>query len=267
MLNRRFGSGLLAAIALASASVAAAPSQHRFLFLGHNSGSAYSGAEQGIREANIQGQFLGQSFVLTRMRAETAALPKDTIAILVSEKAPALHRLSRDFADLPIFNLVEDDDALRDECMNHVLHVLPSRRMKNDARAQWRIKNPRSDAKANAWHHSFKKYAAAQLNQRYHGASQRNMDDAAWAGWAAVKMTSDMIARTQLRDPEKLLRALRTELAFDGQKGAALSFRENGQLRQPLLLVDGARVVGEAPVRGVAQAGDLDSLGAVSCAK
>ena len=45
-----------------------------------------------------------------------------------------------------------------------------------------------------------------------------------------------------------------------------MSFRDTGQLRQPLLLVAGDHVLGEAPVRGVVEIEDLDSLGATHCA-
>ena len=41
-------------------------------------------------------------------------------------------------------------------------------------------------------------------------------------------------------------RYLREDLAFDAQKGVALGFASNGQLRQPLLLVEAGKVVGES---------------------
>lgn len=45
-----------------------------------------------------------------------------------------------------------------------------------------------------------------------------------------------------------------------------MSFRPNGQLRQPLFLVEGGRIAGEAPVKGVVDIEDLDSLGSNACA-
>jgi hypothetical protein len=45
-----------------------------------------------------------------------------------------------------------------------------------------------------------------------------------------------------------------------------MSFRKNGQLRQMLLIVEGPSIVGEAPVKGVVNPADLDSLGPVDCA-
>jgi hypothetical protein len=54
-------------------------------------------------------------------------------------------------------------------------------------------------------------------------------------------------------------------MAFDGQKGVPHTFRDTGQLRQPLLLVEAGKLVGEAPVPGVVDTNDLDSLGLTSC--
>jgi ABC transporter substrate binding protein (PQQ-dependent alcohol dehydrogenase system) len=139
--------------------------------------------------------------------------------------------------------------------------------MKADAERQWQRKEPGSRARAHAWHRSFKKYAAAQLNSRFRKRFGQPMDDEAWAGWAAVRLLSDMIVREQIAAPAQLLEALQTNLAFDGQKGIDMSFRDTGQLRQPLLLVDDDRIVGEAPVRGVVGITNLDSLGIPFCLK
>jgi ABC transporter substrate binding protein (PQQ-dependent alcohol dehydrogenase system) len=118
---------------------------------------------------------------------------------------------------------------------------------------------------AHAWHSTFEKYAAAQLNKRYRDSFATPMVDEAWAGWAAVKIVSDTVARTQSAAPAALREALRGAIAFDGQKGVEMDFRADGQLRQPLLLIHEDTVVGEAPVRGVAEVEDLDSLGTGAC--
>ena len=91
------------------------------------------------------------------------------------------------------------------------------------------------------------------------------MNDYSWAGWAAIKMTSDAVARTQMNEPEKMLHYLKTELSFDGQKGSNMTFRETGQLRQLLLIVEDNKIATEAPVRGVAKPPTLDSLGTLNC--
>ena len=64
-----------------------------------------------------------------------------------------------------------------------------------------------------------------------------------------------------------MLTYLTTTLTFDGQKGSNMNFRETGQLRQPILLVENDKIVAEAPVRGVAKPPTLDSLGILSCEK
>jgi hypothetical protein len=93
------------------------------------------------------------------------------------------------------------------------------------------------------------------------------MTDTAWAGWASVKLLSDTIARKQFTDTDNLLKFFKTELAFDGQKGISLNFRDTGQLRQPLLLIENGKIAGEAPVRGIANTTNLDSLGLTHCPK
>ena len=87
------------------------------------------------------------------------------------------------------------------------------------------------------------------------------MDSDAWAGWAALKMVSETVARTQSADPKQVMTYLREEMAFDGQKGIPHTFRNNGQLRQPLLIVEAGKLVGEELVArfvsylGVSRAG------------
>jgi len=46
-----------------------------------------------------------------------------------------------------------------------------------------------------------------------------------------------------------------------------MNFRDTGQLRQLILLVEEDKIVGEAPVRGVAKPPTLDSLGLLNCEK
>ena len=92
------------------------------------------------------------------------------------------------------------------------------------------------------------------------------MDDDSWAGWAAVKMTSDTVARTQITNSKEMLGYLKNKLSFDGQKGSDMNFRVTGQLRQLILLVENDKIVAEAPIRGVAKPPTLDSLGSLECA-
>jgi ABC-type branched-subunit amino acid transport system substrate-binding protein len=189
------------------------------------------------------------------------------MAVIAATDAETLQRLSAKFATagVVVLNLTADDEALRQACISNLLHIAPSARMKADAVAQWQKKRPMAQVEAWAWHEEFTKFAAGELNNRFRKAHGIPMDNNAWAGWAALKILSEAVARAQTTEPPRILAYLRNGLRFDGQKGVAQTFRDTGQLRQPLLLVENGKLVGEAPVPGVVDSNDLDSLGATSC--
>jgi hypothetical protein len=258
-LPRALSFATLAALGLMAKGVVAQTTlEVPLAFVGEADSSAQFGARQGLDEAIMQGEFLGQQYRLD-------ATPDTAVAIISALPAAGLAELARQHPNTPVLNVGAADDDLRDQCTANVFHVLPSARMAQDATAQWQQAHPDSQVSAQAWHPGFEKYAAAQLNKRYTAQFELPMDDHAWAGWAAVKLLSDTVAREQSAAPAVLLEALRERLAFDGQKGVDMSFRPDGQLRQPLLLVEAGRLVGEAPVRGVVDIEDLDSLGPSRC--
>ncbi|MCL5975468.1 MAG: hypothetical protein M1270_06550, partial [Gammaproteobacteria bacterium] len=77
-------------------------------------------------------------------------------------------------------------------------------------------------------------------------------------------LVADSVVQTMQYDAAFMLNHLKNDLVFDGQKGDNTNFRENGQLRQILLLVNNDnKIVAEAPLRGFD--GGLDSLGKVTC--
>lgn len=231
-----------------------------FSFIGDDQSYALMGVQQGIDEANVQGLFLGQQYTLT-------ATPNSSTAIFAAVDAQQISQLSKAYPNKPIFNLTIEDDNLRAECFVNVLHMIPSKAMKKDAEDQWNQKHPGQYVKAQTWHHTFTKYAAGQLNSRFTKSTNQKMTDTAWAGWAAVKLVSDSIARNVINDEASLLQFIKKDLNFDGQKGMSLNFRETGQLRQPLLLIENNKIAGEAPVRGVVNTTNLDSLGLTHCPK
>jgi len=254
-------------LAASTASGARETRQVRIGFVGADSSDAMRGASQGIDEANAQGRFLGWQYELVPL-ADAAAARGAEVAVIVADAAPAaLRELAAAAAPSAVINVGATDDALRAACLPNLLHTLPSAAMLADAEAQWRHKHADSPATARAWHESFRKYAAAQLNRRYEARHGKPMSDVAWAAWAAVKLVSNTIATSDEAIPARVHELMRGDIAFDGQKGADMDFRDTGQLRQPLLLVDGETIVGEAPVRGVADPGDLDTLGRGACAK
>ena len=256
-------------VLLCSGLVVAAPITIRLAYVGDKGNSAYTGALQGLSEANLQGQFLNQQYVLDTFTA-AEALNMDYsphLAVIAALDHATYRKLLDNLPNVPVFNVTLEDDDLRAACAPNALHIPASRQMKLDAVAQWQKKNPGAQVTAQTWHHEFVKFAARDLNKRFTKNFKRPMDDAAWAGWAAVKMSSDTVARENMTDPAKLLAYLKTSLLFDGQMGIEMTFRATGQLRQPLLLVENGRIAGEAPVKGVVNPTDLDSLGNVECGK
>ena len=239
----------------------------RIGFLGEADTDPHLGARQGIMEANAQGKFLDIRYELVTVEDSGQAVAIAPSAIIGAVSPLRLMKLSADASGIPVFNVTAPDDELREECRANLFHTIPSHAMRADALQQWQRKNAQSAAQARAWHHDFKKYAAGQLNRRYSESSGRAMSDGAWAAWAAVKLLADTVARTRTADPIVLVETLQTELAFDGQKGIDMSFRDTGQLRQPLLLIEDDKIVGEAPVRGIVGITNLDSLGLANCPK
>lgn len=241
----------------------------KFAYIGQEDHAAMLGALQGLSEANLQGQFLNQKYELKQVPLDNVDTHdfSDYIAVLTAVDTATYTNLATTLPHVPLFNLSIKDDELRTACIENALHIIQSNSMEADAKNQWQKKNPDSNAKPQAWHPDFVKFAARDLNKRFKKNQNVSMNDNSWAGWAAVKMTSDAVARTKINDPAKMLHYLKTELAFDGQKGSVMNFRETGQLRQPILLIEDNKIVAEAPVRGIAKPPTLDSLGILSCEK
>jgi hypothetical protein len=240
-----------------------------FAYVGEQDHSALLGVQQGLKEANIQGQFLGQKYSLDII-SPADALNHDYsqyIAVLTAVNIKTFNKMSEQLPGMAIFNLSIGNDNLRTACLSNALHTIPSTSMKSDAVAQWQQKEPDSNVTAQAWHGDFVKFAARDLNKRFKKRQHKVMDDHAWAGWAAVKMTSDSVAREKISNAKNMLNHLKTNLSFDGQKGSDMNFRETGQLRQLMILVEDGKIVAEAPVRGVAKPPTLDSLGLLNCEK
>lgn len=231
-------------------------------YAGPESGSAWKGVQQGVDEANLQGQFLGQNYQIKVVNPdEIDAIDDITVLLMATDEETMLHVARHErLSDVAVFNLTSGSDALREACQPNLLSTMISDSMKQDALAQWQERNPDTPVSAQAWHEDFEKFAARQLNTRFSRSHGIPMDDQAWAGWAASKMVTDSIARTQNLDSSDMLTYLKTEIAFDGQKGDGMTFREDGQLRQIVLLINEANeIAAEAPLRGVS--GGLDSLG------
>ncbi|MGH8809324.1 MAG: ABC transporter substrate-binding protein [Noviherbaspirillum sp.] len=118
---------------------------------------------------------------------------------------------------------------------------------------------------AEAWHASWERHGAPQLNRRFKKTENRLMAGSDWAAWIATKAIIDVALQTP--DVSRQRRALRDPgLALDGFKGARLSFRAwDQQLRQPVFLAHGGfggGIAGVAPFDGFLHpVNNLDTLG------
>lgn len=252
---------------LTSINIAAEVIEVDFIYVGEKNHPSLLGVKQGLDESNLQGQFLNQKYNLQTISSDETDGHDFSkyIAILTSIDSKKLRVLAKQYNNTPVFNLADESNELRHSCIGNILHITPSNKMKSDALEQLKIKKPESKAMAQSWHYSFVKFAARDLNKRFKKNYQVKMNDHSWAGWAAVKMTSDTVARTQITNSKEMLNYLKNELTFDGQKGSDMNFRITGQLRQLILLVENDKIVTEAPIRGVAKPPTLDSLGILEC--
>jgi len=115
-----------------------------------------------------------------------------------------------------------------------------------------------------AWHWTFERYGAPQLNQRFRRLADRDMTSADWAAWAAVRAVADAVTMIRTADRAEVAKALRSQaLSVDLYKGVRGNFRDwNGQLRQPILLTTHNAVIAVAPLEGFEHQTDtLDTLG------
>lgn len=118
---------------------------------------------------------------------------------------------------------------------------------------------------AEAWHWSFERQGAPQVNSRFQQANQNTrMHSYDWAAWAAVRAVTQSVLRAKSTDYEPVRDYLLGErMNLDGSKGNPMSVRPwDHQLRQGMLLSAGNSVVELAPLPGfLHETNDLDTLG------
>ncbi|NHB78529.1 ABC transporter substrate-binding protein [Rhodobacter calidifons] len=115
-----------------------------------------------------------------------------------------------------------------------------------------------------AWSHVIEAWGAVQLQNRFEDHAGRDMRGQDYAAWAAIRAIGEAVTRTNSNDPATI-RAFLLDPGFqmDGFKGRGLSFRAwNGQLRQPIAVVNARALVTLAPVEGfLHQRNEMDTLG------
>ena len=115
-----------------------------------------------------------------------------------------------------------------------------------------------------AWHWSWERHGAPQLQSRFRKIADRDMTSIDWAAWVAVKSLVQTIQRVETTNFDDVNSYLRSDkLEVDTFKGASSSYRSwSGQLRQNLLLSDGRWVIERAPLDGfLHKIENMDTLG------
>lgn len=102
---------------------------------------------------------------------------------------------------------------------------------------------------AQAWHWSWERYGAPQLESRFEAKTARRMTSYDWAAWVAVKAVVEALQRGG-KDFSTAYAHLRSDdMVLDGFKGARMGFRRwDGQLRQPIFLSTANAVVAVTPL-------------------
>ncbi|WP_426139751.1 ABC transporter substrate-binding protein [Pseudomonas sp. DWP3-1-2] len=114
------------------------------------------------------------------------------------------------------------------------------------------------------WHKTVETYGAAQLQKRFEALAGRWMNDRDFAAWMAVRSIATAVGKLRSTDPVEIRTLeLSDQLPLDGFKGRKLSYRPwNGQLRQPIPIVQPRALVSTSPQDGFLHpVTELDSLG------
>lgn len=114
------------------------------------------------------------------------------------------------------------------------------------------------------WHGVVEQWGARQLQGRFRDQAGRAMNDRDYAAWVAVRAIAEAVTRTGSTDAATLYAyLLGEEFEIAAFKGRSLTFRNwNGQLRQPVPLVQPRAVVSQAPLTGFLHPRtELDTLG------
>ena len=115
-----------------------------------------------------------------------------------------------------------------------------------------------------AWHWTWERHGAPQVNSRFEKKSGgRHMESADWAAWVAVKMIVQSALRTRSVDFKKQRDFILGDAGFDGDKGLPVGVRPwDHQVRQAILLTAPYTVIASAPVEGfLHRTNELDTLG------
>ncbi len=102
------------------------------------------------------------------------------------------------------------------------------------------------------WHKTVETYGAAQLQKRFEALAGRWMNDRDFAAWMAVRSVASAVSKLRQVEPMAIRDLeISEQLPLDGFKGRKLSYRAwNGQLRQPIPIVQPRALVSTSPQEG-----------------
>ena len=91
----------------------------------------------------------------------------------------------------------------------------------------------------NAWHWSYLRHGAPQLNGRFERLNNRRMEGKDWAAWISIKTIVESVLRIQDTSNSEILKYIKNNnMQLDGSKGIGLNYRkETNQLRQTILMI------------------------------
>jgi len=267
----RIGALVLAGLGAGTPALGADEEIVELVYFGSNDDVALLGVGQGLEDATRGLGLEGFRFNLRVVGNDHFKPFVDPVpsAILAAVDAESLRILAELNPELPIFNLADENDRLRDLCVPNLLHILPSARMRADAVGAWRSTHPEdrdTSVEVRAWDGDMAEPPGSLLNERFLAKRGMVMSEQAWTGWAAANLLVAAIAETNETRPALLVPHIRGFVRVDGLKGSMVSFRDDGQLRQTLFVeTAGGRVV-RVPEHPAPGDDALDAFGRNTCA-
>lgn len=115
-----------------------------------------------------------------------------------------------------------------------------------------------------SFHGAHEAWGATQFQTRFEALTLRRVRPEDYNTWLALRVVGEVVTRANTVDPDEMRTyALSDAFELAAFKGQKVTFRDwNGQLRQPILLYDGAITVSVSPQEGfLHQTSPLDTLG------
>ena len=117
---------------------------------------------------------------------------------------------------------------------------------------------------ATAWHRSQEQWGGTQVQRRFEKFSGRSMQERDYTAWAGVRAIGEAVTRTSSAEAQTIKDFFYSDdFKLAAFKGEALTFRDwNGQMRQPIILVQPRALISVSPQDGfLHEITELDTMG------